>query len=48
MYVIANLTLMVTKKGVTLVMTVGLVPPFICLIGLIPCGFYNVALVENK
>lgn len=48
MYAIANLTMMVTKKGVTLIMTVGLVPLFICLIGLIPYGFYIVAITENK
>lgn len=45
MYVTANLTMMITKKGVTLVITVGLVPLFICLI---PCGFDIVAIVKNK
>ena len=46
-YLAANLTMMVTKKGITLVMTVGLVPLFICLIGLFPYGFDTVNQVDK-
>ena len=39
MYATAYLPVMVNKKEVTLVMTVGLVPLFICFVGLFPSGF---------
>ena len=41
MYVTVYLPVMVTKKEITLVMTVGLVPLFICFIGLFPFAFNN-------
>ena len=43
-----NLTMMVTKKGVTIVMTVGLVPLLICFIGLFPYSFSIVYQVDYK
>ena len=43
-----NLTKMVTKKGVTIIMTVGLVPLLICFIGLFPYSFNVVYQVDYK
>ena len=41
MYVTVYLPVMVTKKEITLVMTVGVVLLFICFIGLFPFAFNN-------